>query len=94
MNSVADLVGPERLADVATMSNLRLGKEIERSGAIEFSAFGPLEVVARVRSGTTRTVVLRSDGKTLTWKCTCTSKNKRLCKHGVAVGIATWKKAP
>jgi len=79
---------------MATASNLRLGKDIEQNGVIAFSVFGPLEVVVRVKNGTARTVTLRSGGKTLTWKCTCTSNDKRLCKHGVAVGIATRKKAP
>ncbi len=94
MNSVADFVSPEQVETMATPANLRLGREIDRKGGVTFSIFGPLEVVARVTNGVARSVTLRSDGRALTWRCTCSGNRKLFCKHCVAVATAAWNKAP
>lgn len=95
MKFVADYVSPEALRSLATPSNLRLGREIARSGGVEVVEFTPLLVIARVqpKGGQRRTVELRSEEKGLAWKCTCTRRGL-FCKHCVAAAIVTWEKAP
>ena len=78
MPSVADLVEPDRLPDLATPANLRLGREIAAAGAIEFLDFGPMLVRGKVGgpaiNSQTRTTELRSVGGQLQWVCTCSSE--------------------
>ena len=97
MPSVADLVEPHLLSDLATPSALRLGREIAAADAVEFVEFGPLLVRAKVGGPLTtsqrRTTELRSDDGVLAWTCTC-SRRSMFCKHCVALAIATWDKAP
>jgi len=98
MPSVADLVEPDRLPDLATPANLRLGREIAAAGAVEFLDFGPLLVRGKVggpaTNSQTRTTELRSVGAQLEWVCTCSSDTALFCKHCVALAMATWNKAP
>jgi uncharacterized Zn finger protein len=97
MPSVADLVDPARLPELATPATLRLGREIAAAHAVEFLDFGPLVVRAKVGGAETnsqkRTTELRSVSGTLEWSCTCSRKG-RFCKHCVALAIATWNRAP
>ena len=97
MPSVADLVEPARLPDLATPANLRLGREIADADAIEMLTFGPRLVRAKVggpRVNThRRTTELRSAGGALEWSCTCSRKGL-FCKHCVALAITTWDTAP
>jgi hypothetical protein len=51
VNSVADLVEPVRLQQLATPANYRMGQGIAASGAVELDEFGPLKVTARTTSG-------------------------------------------
>lgn len=98
MPSVADLVEPARLQDLARPSDLRLGQEIARQRGIEFIEFGPLRVAAKVggvaAAQTRRTVVLESTPAGLHWSCTCTRHTHHFCKHCVATALATWDEAP
>ena len=94
MPSVADFVEPDRLPDLATPANLRLGREIAATGAVEFLDFGPLLVRGKVggpaTNSQTRTTELRSVGAQLEWVCTCSSDTALFCKHCVALAMATW----
>jgi uncharacterized Zn finger protein len=94
MPSVADLVKPTALETLATPATLRLGREIAAQGGVEFLESGPLKVRAHVGkvpgSQTRRTTELRTDGKELSWSCTCTRKPDNFCKHCAALAIATW----
>jgi len=98
MPSVADLVEPTRLSDLATPANLRLGREIAAAGAVELLDFGPLLVRGKVgglaANSQTRTTELRSAGGQLEWSCTCSSDATLFCKHCVALAIAAFEKAP
>jgi hypothetical protein len=58
VNSVADLVEPVRLQQLATPANYRMGQGIAASGAVELDEFGPLKVTARTTSGTPRRIVV------------------------------------
>lgn len=86
--ALADLVDDAVLRALATPSNLRLGREIVARGEVEFVDFGRFRVVARVGGGQWRTFELKSMPAGLRWKCTCTGRRERLCKHGVATGLA------
>ena len=94
MPSVADFVEPDRLPDLATPANLRLGREIAAAGAVEFLDFGPLLVRGKVggpaTNSQTPTTELRSVGAQLEWVCTCSSDTALFCKHCVALAMATW----
>ena len=94
VNSVADLVEPVRLSQLATPANYRMGQEIAASGAVELDEFGPLEVTARTTSGTPRRIELTSTSEGLEFRCTCSAHIARPCKHVDAVGLATWEKSP
>lgn len=74
--------------ELAIPSNFRLGKELHKN--VEFVEKGSLRVIAKVATpgGSRRTVTLLSTPKELSWKCTCTSKPGKLCKHAVAVALA------
>jgi|SRR5690242_10505904 uncharacterized Zn finger protein len=97
MTSVADLVEPDRLLKLATLSNLRLGREIAAAGTIEMLDFGPLVVRAKVggpkANSQRRTTELRSVNGTLEWSCSCSRKGQ-FCKHCAALAIATWENSP
>ena len=97
MPSVADLVDPDRLTDLATPATLRLGRELAAADAVEFLDFGPLLVRAKVGGSRTasqrRTTELRLDDGVLAWSCSC-SRKAMFCKHCVAVAFATWEQAP
>lgn len=98
MPSVADLVEPARLTDLATPATLRLGREIAAAGAVELLEFGPLRVRGKVggpgTNSQTRTTELLSVGGELEWSCTCSSDTTLFCKHCVALAVTTWDKAP
>jgi uncharacterized Zn finger protein len=94
VNSVADLVEPVRLQQLATPANYRMGQGIAASGAVELDEFGPLKVTARATSGTPRRIELTSTPEGLEFRCTCSAHIARPCKHVVAVGLTTWEKAP
>ena len=92
VNSVADLVEPVRLQQLATPANYRMGQRIAASGAVELDEFGPLKVTARTTSGTPRRIELTSTPEGLEFRCTCSAHIARPCKHVVAVGLTTWEK--
>jgi uncharacterized Zn finger protein len=92
MRRIADLLGPERLARLATPANLRLGREIAAAGDVQLTAVQPLSIEAKVggtpASGLRRTVLLQSTDAGLSWSCTCTRHADLFCKHCVAAAIA------
>ena len=98
MPSVADLVEPARLTDLATPATLRLGREIAAAGAVELLEFGPLRVRGKVggprTNSQTRTTELLSVGGKLEWSCSCSSDTTLFCKHCVALAVTTRDKAP
>jgi uncharacterized Zn finger protein len=94
VNSVADFTSPDELQRLATPSNFELGKQIYANGAVEIEEFGPTRVVAHATGGQRRLVELRADDDGLSYTCTCSSKLESPCKHVVAVGLATYDKAP
>ena len=97
MTSVADLIEPARLPELATPSNLRLGREIAAAGVVSALDFGPLLVRAKVGGGEAnsqrRTTELRVAGGQLEWSCTCSSR-ATFCKHCVALALVAWNTAP
>ena len=98
MPSVADLVEPDRLSNLATPATHRLGREIVAAGAVELLDFEPLRVRGKVggpaANSQTRTTELRSAGGQLEWSCTCSSDTALFCKHCVALALTAWEKAP
>jgi uncharacterized Zn finger protein len=91
--SVADLIERKLLVQLAVPSNIRAGEEIIRNDGVEITEMTSKKVVAIVNSTETRTVQLRSNGKELSWECTCSSDHEILCKHGVAAALAAWQKS-
>ncbi len=89
MTPILDLVAAEQLADLASRSNFRYGKEIAKHGEISLPKSNRFHLQATVKSknGQTRTVSLLSTPKGLRWKCTCTSRKDLFCKHCVAAGL-------
>jgi hypothetical protein len=97
MPSLADLVSPDRLAELATPANRRLGTQIRDEDGVTIEEFGPLRVTATVggvpSSETRRHTMLASSRDQLDWSCTCT-KRDLFCKHCVALALVTWDKSP
>ena len=96
MHSVADLVEPNIIEDLAIDSNFRNGSRIYDADRVTLTTITDKEVIATVGSKLTqpRTVHLTTDGHKLSWKCSCTSDVSNFCKHIVAAALATWDKAP
>jgi uncharacterized Zn finger protein len=94
MPSIADLVEPATLQQLAAPSDYQLGQEIVANNNVEFEEFGPTRVVAHATGGQRRLVELTSGSGTLAYTCTCDAKLTKPCKHVVAVGLVTWEKSP
>jgi uncharacterized Zn finger protein len=94
VNSVAVLVAPDKLKDLATPSDFKLGSQIHANHTVEIEHLSPQRVVAHATGGQRRLVELRATDSGLTYTCTCSSKLAKPCKHVVAVGLATWDKSP
>src|SRR6516162_7645283 len=93
VRSVADLVSEAVVERLATLSNLRLGREIVAAGGVEFDICEPQRVRAKVTGGQRRTVELVSECGELRWSCSCSKKADLFCKHCVAAALATREKA-
>lgn len=90
MATVSDLVTPDVVDELATPSNLRLGREILDGDEIEVADDDPAHLVFRVGGTKTgrRRVELRSSAGGLRWSCTCTSDPDLFCKHLVAAALS------
>lgn len=91
MTTIAELVGPEVIQDLATPSTVRLGRALAADGEVTLETTAPERVEGRVgggRSGTQRRrVAMWSQDRALAWSCTCTSNADLFCKHLVAAAI-------
>lgn len=98
MPAIADFVEPNKIVQLATPANLRIGHEIVDQHGVELTEFGPLRVCAKVghtaSADQLRTVTLLSTAEGLQWSCTCTTRQNFFCKHCVAAALVTWEKAP
>ena len=72
MESLTDFINEESLRQLATASDLRLGREIAARGGVELVEYGPSKVVAKVKptGGQRRTVELTIADNSLKCKCT------------------------
>jgi uncharacterized Zn finger protein len=96
--TVADLLSPEIIQELARPSDLRYGQAIHDRGGVEFNAFTPSQVEAwvggldgRVAEGGSqrRRTQLFATSEGLTWHCAGNSKNHQIfCKHCVALALA------
>ena len=96
MPSVADLIHPTRLPELATPATLRLGRELAASGAVQLLEVTPHLVRGKVGGAggsQLRTTELRVVNGALEWSCTCTGKTL-FCKHCAALAIALWDQPP
>lgn len=89
MQAIQAELSEDILKNLASRSNFRYGKDINKNGHITFTQDDVLHMVAKVefRNSQTRTVDVLSTSKGIKWKCTCTSRKDLFCKHCVAVGL-------
>ena len=89
MKPIQILITTELIAELASRSNLRLGKAIAEDGKFEVEKTNTYGITARIshKSGQSRTVHLESTPKGLRWKCTCSSRKDLFCQHCVALGL-------
>jgi uncharacterized Zn finger protein len=97
MESVAELVEPERLRLLSTRTSLEEGAAIAHSGAVHLTVNHTYEVAARVTTGTALMLVtLKSGLNGLTWSCTCweaLSQPNSPCPHCIAAALVAWEKS-
>jgi uncharacterized Zn finger protein len=93
MDSIKSFLTESNLADLASRSNFRYGKQIAADGEIEILDSNTFNLVCKVKfkNHQTRTVELRSTTKGFRFKCTCSSKKDFFCQHCVAAGLSTIK---
>jgi hypothetical protein len=96
MASVADLVDEPRFQELTDPLTYEEGVDLADQGAVAFDEFGPLRVRARVVDGDAVYVVdLRSGLGKLTWSCSEPGGARAaLCRHLVAAGVETSRRAP
>ncbi len=90
MNKLADLVTEQKIRELAIPSNLRLGEEIVKHGAIEMIEETDDHVICKVQAseGEKRRVELDIEPPhTLIWKCSCAGELGTFCKHCVAAAL-------
>lgn len=90
--TIAELTTTDKLKELATESNRRLGKEILNYDRIDIEESKSDYVIARVKvpTGQTRKVILDVEDDSLAWSCTCGSasgKDDVFCKHAVAAAL-------
>jgi uncharacterized Zn finger protein len=96
MPSVADLVEPPVLDQLAGKDEHEAGEALADAGVVRLIEFGPLRVVAEViEQGRAARVTLESleDG-TLDWACSCRGLAAGACRHVAAAAVETWRKSP
>jgi uncharacterized Zn finger protein len=96
MPSVADLVEPPVLEQLAGIDEHDAAQALAEAGAVRLIEFGPVRVVAEVLDeGRTATVTLASlDDGTLDWACSCPGLAAGACRHVAAAGLETWRHSP
>jgi hypothetical protein len=102
MHSVADLVEPNIIEELAQPTSFHLGTRIYDAEEVTFDSYSSDKVVALVgdkpghnsEPRKQHTTQLITDGIKLIWKCTCTDDITTFCKHLVATALATWDKVP
>lgn len=100
--TVADLLSPEIIQELARPSDLRYGQAIHDRDGVEFIEFKPSQVEAwvggldgRVAEGGSqrRRTQLFATPEGLTWHCAGNPKNHQIfCKHCVALALAILEK--
>lgn len=102
--SLADLLNPRAIQQLALPSNLRYGQAIYRRGAVQFIDTSPNHVLGLAGGldgsvaeggGQTRKVWIevRPDG--LAWHCAGNPKDRDIfCKHCVALALAVHARSP
>lgn len=98
MKSVAALVTPDLIKQLAIPSNVRYGTAIYERGAVEIIGRSPARVEAWAGGlsgsvaeggGSRRRVELTATETGLVWHCSGNPKDHQVfCKHCVAVGLA------
>jgi uncharacterized Zn finger protein len=96
MASVADLVDPPALAQLAGIDEHEAAEELAEAGAVRLVEFGPLRVVAEVvdKGRTARVTLASLDDGTLDWACSCRGVAAGACRHVAAAGLETWRNSP
>jgi uncharacterized Zn finger protein len=95
MPSVADLVEPPNLPQLANTGVLEAGLALAEQGSVTLVKFGPVEVHATVQDNADRHVELASTADGLSWSCDCPEgKQGEFCKHCVAAAKIAWEKSP
>jgi uncharacterized Zn finger protein len=94
--SVADLVEPPALEQLAGIDEHEAAQALAEAGAVRLVEFGPLRVVADVidKGRTARVTLASLDDGTLDWACSCRGLAAGACRHVAAVGLETWRKSP
>jgi uncharacterized Zn finger protein len=96
MPSVADLVEPPVLDQLAGKDEHEAGQALADVGAVRLVEFGPLRVVADVidEGGTARVSLESLQDGTLDWACSCRGLAAGACRHVAAAAVETWRKSP
>lgn len=93
MASLIELANSEAVENLATPSNIRLGRELADGGAVQVFVASADRIQARVGGGQSATqsrlVGLWIGERGLSWSCTCTNDRQLFCKHAVAVALTT-----
>lgn len=76
------------MQDLATPANIRLGKAIAKDGGVEFLEREKGRAKAKVGGGQRRTTTVTTSMTGMHCRCTCSKKQKKFCKHCVAVVMA------
>ncbi len=89
MKPLTTLITLEGIEQLASRSNLRLGKAIAENGEFVVEKINTYGQIVRVshKQGQSRTVQVESTPKGLRWKCTCSSRKDLFCQHCVALGL-------
>jgi uncharacterized Zn finger protein len=90
MLPILRIITEEHIEDLASRSHLRYGKEIVKSGEINFIKENTFNLIATVkfRKSDPKTVELMSTPKGFRFKCSCSNKKDNFCEHCVAASLA------
>jgi uncharacterized Zn finger protein len=96
MPSIADLVEPPVLDQLAGADEHEAGQALADAGAVRLVEFEPLRVVADVidKGGTARVTLESLQDGTLDWACSCRGLAAGACRHVAAAAVETWRKSP
>ena len=90
---LAELTGPDQIADLADPTTIREGSTFANTGSVELLEVTPLTVRARVHDhdGDVDVRLGSSQSGLKTW-CSCGAEGT-LCRHAVATTLTAWKRA-